>query len=229
MLYIAYGSNINNKQMKSRCPKAKFFATGIIQGWKLDFHGVDGTAYATVNRSTNHAVPVVIWELSAADEKIMDQYEGFPISYSKQKIAVYANKKKRFGMIYVMNKKKPIGRPSRKYVNTIRQGYDHFGLDVKILEEALCRNSRDFYAADHMEVREIRKLKKKSLKKKSSWDQFTWSSKDRYYDAQASHYSASWDDVPKDLCDYLANDGDDYWADHPGSRAPSLDDYDLKF
>ena len=31
-LYVAYGSNLNFEQMKHRCPTAKLYDTGIIEG-----------------------------------------------------------------------------------------------------------------------------------------------------------------------------------------------------
>lgn len=38
-LYVAYGSNLNFEQMKYRCPTAKLYDTGIIEGYELQFKG----------------------------------------------------------------------------------------------------------------------------------------------------------------------------------------------
>lgn len=38
-LYVAYGSNLNFEQMKHRCPTAKLYDTGIIEGYELQFKG----------------------------------------------------------------------------------------------------------------------------------------------------------------------------------------------
>ena len=40
MLYLAYGSNLNKKQMSFRCPKAKALESCILSGYKLEFRRV---------------------------------------------------------------------------------------------------------------------------------------------------------------------------------------------
>lgn len=34
-LYVAYGSNLNFKQMKHRCPTAKLYGIGTVYGYEL--------------------------------------------------------------------------------------------------------------------------------------------------------------------------------------------------
>ena len=164
MLYVAYGSNINKEQMQYRVPGAKPYGKGIIQNWKLDFHGTDGSAYATIVQASGYQVPVVLWEMSDEQEKIMDVYEGYPNAYFKKKIAVYCNGEKKFGMVYIMNESRPVARPSRKYVNTIRQGYISFGIDTAFLMDALARNSEEFYLDDVLEVRDFKAFKANAVK-----------------------------------------------------------------
>jgi len=38
-LYVAYGSNLNKNQMRYRCPTAKFYGIGELQGYELQFKG----------------------------------------------------------------------------------------------------------------------------------------------------------------------------------------------
>ena len=40
IFYAAYGSNLNLKQMKSRCPNSKPFGKIILNDWRLVFKGV---------------------------------------------------------------------------------------------------------------------------------------------------------------------------------------------
>ena len=37
--YVAYGSNLNIRQMKHRCPTAKLYGTGEIKDYELQFKG----------------------------------------------------------------------------------------------------------------------------------------------------------------------------------------------
>ena len=38
-LYVAYGSNLNMRQMKGRCPESVFLGTGVIEDHELQFKG----------------------------------------------------------------------------------------------------------------------------------------------------------------------------------------------
>jgi len=48
-IYAAYGSNMNLKQMKKRCPKAKVIGKGELHDYKLTFRGKQ-TGVANVER-----------------------------------------------------------------------------------------------------------------------------------------------------------------------------------
>ena len=38
-LYVAYGSNLNIRQMQHRCPTAKLYGTGTVSDYELQFKG----------------------------------------------------------------------------------------------------------------------------------------------------------------------------------------------
>ena len=50
-LYIAYGSNMDEKQMAGRCPTARLFGTSELEGYRLLFKGSKTGAYATQGKS----------------------------------------------------------------------------------------------------------------------------------------------------------------------------------
>lgn len=87
-LYIAYGSNLNVRQMKTRCPNAKILGTAKLKGWELLFKGSKSGSYLTIEKKENAIVPVVIWEVDKTDEKALDRYEGYPTFYYKKDIKV---------------------------------------------------------------------------------------------------------------------------------------------
>lgn len=39
-IYIAYGSNLHQQQMKYRCPDAEVLGTAMLQDYELEFRGV---------------------------------------------------------------------------------------------------------------------------------------------------------------------------------------------
>lgn len=75
--YIAYGSNLNVRQMKQRCPSARIIGTANLDGWQLLFKGSQTGSYLTIEKKKGSTVPVAVWEITAEDEKALDRYEGY--------------------------------------------------------------------------------------------------------------------------------------------------------
>lgn len=130
--YIAYGSNMNRRQMAFRCPDAKVIGIGRLHGWKLTFRGNGRCGVANIEEAEGHSVPVVIWKISANDEKRLDKYEGFPWLYTKRTIRVPNAWTGRglSGMVYVMTEGHEIAGPAGYYLSGIAEGYDDFGIDA---------------------------------------------------------------------------------------------------
>ena len=81
--YIAYGSNLSVEQMAQRCPDARIVGQAVLEDWELAFHGC-----ATILPNKGKNTPVLVWEISAGDEKNLDIYEGFPHYYRKENMTV---------------------------------------------------------------------------------------------------------------------------------------------
>ena len=146
-IYIAYGSNMDFPQMEARCPDAVFLGAGLLRDWRLMFKGSMTGSYATIEKDKGLITPVLLWKVSAADERNLDRYEGFPSFYYKKTITV-ANVAavnaawepkggKCKGMVYIMHEERQLGLPSRHYFETLAKAYHLFGFDMEILEEAL--------------------------------------------------------------------------------------------
>lgn len=135
-LYIAYGSNLNLSQMASRCPTAKVLGTSTMKGWRLLFRGAHAGAVATIEPFKGGSVPVLVWEITPADEAALDRYEVWPFLYRKENVKVKLNGKSVTAMVYIMNDGRPLGQPSCYYYSTILEGYKSAGFDVDILRKA---------------------------------------------------------------------------------------------
>jgi len=144
-LYIAYGSNINLKQMAFRCPNSKVVGTRMIPDYELEFRGV-----ATIVPKEGAEVPVLLWEIDQRDELSLDRYEGFPRMYRKELFEVEVDGKIREGMAYLMNCGE-IAPPSPTYYNGIKKGYEANGMDTSYLRAAL---ERAVYHVQHQEQKE---------------------------------------------------------------------------
>jgi gamma-glutamylcyclotransferase (GGCT)/AIG2-like uncharacterized protein YtfP len=125
-LYVAYGSNLNKRQMMGRCPGAEFVGTGVIENYELQFKGSLYGAHATIAPKEAASVPVGIWTIQKWDEARLDLYEGYHPKgycyYDKEKIPVkMADGRSVIGMVYVMDQKQDFGNPTSGFYETVRQ------------------------------------------------------------------------------------------------------------
>lgn len=147
-LYIAYGSNLNVRQMKTRCPKARLVGTASLENHILYFRGSLTGSYLTIEPKIGAIVPVAVWEVTLSDEKALDRYEGYPSFYYKQDYTLQVtsmDKTKKTTLdcfAYVMRLDRPIGIPSNYYVYTCLEGYEYFGFEKRILLNTVDRTRR---------------------------------------------------------------------------------------
>ena len=136
MLYVAYGSNMNLKQMDYRCPNSYAVCNGKLKGFKLVFN-----VHADVIRTDdeNDLVPVVVWNIADSDWARLDAYEGYPLYYVKQiGNVILDNGKSERAIVYTMTKnRKGICRPTKAYFECIEEGYMENGIDTEYLYDAL--------------------------------------------------------------------------------------------
>ncbi len=127
MLYFAYGSNLNHFQMKRRCKDSLFLKNINLKGFRLTFRSKYRAA--DIEKKRNSIVTGALFEISKSDEKKLDIYEDFPILYKKHYFNYYGKKV----MTYTMINKTKFMYPTKKYLNTILQGYN----DCKIKKDNL--------------------------------------------------------------------------------------------
>lgn len=138
IFYLAYGSNLNIQDMKKRCPSAKIIGTSILNNYHLVYKGSNiNAAYLTIEPQKKSIVPIGIYKLNKSDIKNLDYYEGYPLLYSKKYILIKTNRTLKQALIYVMNEEFDYHIPNPSYIETCKKGYDDFGFDLDILEQAL--------------------------------------------------------------------------------------------
>ena len=131
MLYFAYGSNLNHFQMKRRCKDSVYLKKINLKDFRLTFRSKFRAA--DIERKKNNSVPGGLYEISKSDEKKLDIYEDFPLLYKKMYFIHYGKKI----MTFIMTKKTEYRYPTKKYLNTIKQGYKDCNLDFYFLKKAL--------------------------------------------------------------------------------------------
>ena len=130
MLYLAYGSNLNKKQMSRRCPNALALDKYILRSYKLEFRRV---AHIRKTSNIRDQIACGIWKITKSCERSLDIYEGFPHLYGKTQIILDDGREV---MTYFMNGGN-VEAPSNEYFSIIMQGYKDFGLPLKLLKKAI--------------------------------------------------------------------------------------------
>ena len=144
--YLAYGSNLNVRQMKLRCPTARVVGTAEIKDYELFFKGSQTGSYLTIEPKKGGIVPVAVWEVQEQDVRRLDAYEGFPKFYYKKDMEI-RYKGIRTGrhrtvtaFVYIMHEDREIGIPSSRYISTCIEGYNDFGFNLNILFDTVDRS-----------------------------------------------------------------------------------------
>lgn len=155
MLYVAYGSNLNKRQMRLRCPTARPLGKFTLRDARLVFR-----VYADLDLVPGAEVPCGLWSINSADERALDQYEGHRSQYGYYKdyiLLQYAGRPRK-ALVYLMRAGEGVAPPSEDYARTIREGYQDFGMDVRFLNAAL---KHSWEAKDHNEFTRARREKQK--------------------------------------------------------------------
>ena len=122
--YLAYGSNLNVRQMKMRCPNSRIIGTATIKDYRLMFKGSQTGSYLTIEPAPGSEVPVGVWAVTAADERSLDRYEGYPSFYYKKELSLpitgirTGKVRQRNTFVYIMHEERRLGTPSDFYLQT---------------------------------------------------------------------------------------------------------------
>jgi gamma-glutamylcyclotransferase (GGCT)/AIG2-like uncharacterized protein YtfP len=121
-LYAAYGSNLHPEQMARRAPHSPLQATGWLVGWRLTFGGEDlgwEGALGTVVEDPGHQVYAALYDLTHADEKALDEWEGVAIGlWHKIRVRVSTLDEDLTAWIYVLDAYEG-GLPSARYLGML--------------------------------------------------------------------------------------------------------------
>ena len=89
--YLAYGSNMDEKQMKERCPNSKRIGKGLLHDHKIGFTRFSkkrDSAVADILVSPGDVVWGIIYELTENDLAKLDVNEGHPHAYIRKTLKI---------------------------------------------------------------------------------------------------------------------------------------------
>lgn len=127
MLYFAYGSNMNQNQMKERCSGSSFRVIGRakLEGYRFVYDGYSTYrkgAVANIIKKEGSIVWGGLYEIDENCLKSLDSYEGYPTFYKRKIILVKDDEGKEYEAWVYLRNPKEIGKPSEDYKKTILEG-----------------------------------------------------------------------------------------------------------
>lgn len=82
-LYLAYGSNLNLRQMAHRCPGAELLGYTYLEDTRLIYRGSLSGYYLSIEPARGSRTPCGVFRITPQDERSLDRYEGYPELYGK--------------------------------------------------------------------------------------------------------------------------------------------------
>ena len=132
MLYWAYGSNLCEEAMRSRCPAARKVGPLYVPNGALVFRSC-----ADVEYREGWECPGGVWRITPACEEELDRYEGVEHGLYKKLYLTLSVKGKQHRCMYYKMNEKGVMPPPEPYLEVIAQGYRDFGLNMNYLDQAL--------------------------------------------------------------------------------------------
>lgn len=130
--YFAYGSNMNQEQMRQRCPDHKLMGIAKLPNYKLIFPRTskrwDNLGVASIEHCIGEETWGALYIMTQADWNFLDGKELLGISYIKKTVKVitfdYHNI---YALTYIARREKP-NQPSKRYLAQIISGAEQLRL-----------------------------------------------------------------------------------------------------
>lgn len=141
VLVFAYGSNLDEAQMRTRCPTARREARATLRGHTLTFGGFShrwNGAVASVRRVRGAEVAGLLYELDADALRLLDRFEGHPFAYERViRYVVDEHGRRRRAQVYQQPEDgfEPWS-PGPAYLAVIARAYRRLGFDRRPLADA---------------------------------------------------------------------------------------------
>ena len=130
-LYFAYGSNLDPRQFRRRCPGSTIVGRARLPDYQLSF-----TRYSTKRKGgvadivPNPGAEVwgVLYDVDDAGMAALDEYENAPRSYRRETVRVFDDQGVGLEAVAYIANQTGVFAPSRMYLGLIVQGARDHGL-----------------------------------------------------------------------------------------------------
>jgi hypothetical protein len=141
LTYFAYGSNLNLRQMRERCPGARHIMRAVLPGYRLAFvaHSKrwNGAGVASVVSDSTASVPGLLYAMTEDDVGRLHGFEGVPHAYNPHPVEVVRSDGQAMPAYTYVHSRDTANPPAKGYFDIIWRGYRHFGLGEEILFQAV--------------------------------------------------------------------------------------------
>jgi gamma-glutamylcyclotransferase (GGCT)/AIG2-like uncharacterized protein YtfP len=140
VLYAAYGSNLDPRQMAHRCPHSPLRGTGWLTGWRITFggEGWDG-ALPTLVEDPGSQIFVALYDVTEADVASLDSWEGADQGlYRKVRVRVATLEGEQLAWVYVLDDFEG-GTPSALTLGILADAADAAGAPADYVTELRSR------------------------------------------------------------------------------------------
>ena len=120
MFYFAYGSNMDERQMQSRCPERLLVGIAILDEYRLGFTRYSKNrngGVADIVSEPDQSVWGLIYKVTAKDLETLDAMEGRGKAYERMTVSVrFLDGRTIEAETYYVIDKQPDVRPSEEYL-----------------------------------------------------------------------------------------------------------------
>lgn len=146
MLYFAYGSNMNHRQMTMRCPGYKFVGAACLEGHKFVYDGYFDPLFGAVANIVQRSKDDVVWgglfEITGAHLKTLDEYEQYPYSYGRKTVNVITMEGDLVEAIAYFREGEDEHDPTAEYRDILTEGARDCGLPASYIKNAIMGGAR---------------------------------------------------------------------------------------
>ena len=117
-----------------RCPSAKLIGPAWIDGYRFCWR-----TWGDIELADDNYTIGLLWELDDAALDSLDQYEGFPTKYFRQRVIARTSQNEYVSWAYMMVDQGSESQPYDEYRSALFEGYDENGLSTEQMELGLKR------------------------------------------------------------------------------------------
>ncbi len=132
-LYFAYGSNMDEQQMASRCPGSRVVGLCTLDNMRFV---LDSAGVASIVPQVGSRVSGVVWLVTKRDIKSLDRYEGVASGcYRKEHVTVTVNNEPCNALVYISNRDITHAGRRSGYMDKIVKAAKHHRFSWKYIQE----------------------------------------------------------------------------------------------